>query len=409
MFLTTSDLEERFKANLANSRQINIATAWATEGAALDLLCEAAQIRGVKVKAIVGTFGNATHPDALERLREIGELRLAPDNGAIFHPKVYIFRGGVQPCAWIGSANFTRAGFALNDEAVFETTRVDDALTWLKRRWKECGALEPNAIDDYRRRRRRHRVSRPLVNLVGRVDAGTAKRLAWLQSADGWKAYVAALKKCDESWRDELLGWSVLDTRDSWAHTITKARTVARSDSWIGLPTNDVSKLLGLDDSEGKWGLLGSMAGAGTVKHVFKRSQEPKNALVLERLRQSVDSVIRADDGEVAHKAVNVLEDLCPRPGEGLAGFGLGVVTRLLALARPERLVSVNGGSRPGLDNLFGPPPTPLDVPEYYGRLLEELYQLPWYGDDTRRSRKENRLWSMRAALIDSFVYEPTN
>lgn len=409
MFLTTSDLEERFKANLANSRRINIATAWATEGVALDLLCEAARIRGVKVKAIVGTFGNATHPDALERLCEIGELRLAPDNGAMFHPKVYIFRGGVQPCTWIGSANFTRAGFALNDEAVFETRRVDDALTWFKGRWKECGAVEPNAIDDYRGRRRKEGVSRPLAHLVGRVDASMKKRIACLRGADGWKAYVSALEECDESWRDELLGWSVLGTRNSWVHTITKARTAARSDSWIGLPTKDVSKLLGLDDSEGKWGLLGSMAGAGTVKQVFMRSQEPKNAQVLERLRESVDSVIRVDDGEVAHKAVNVLEDLCPRPGEGLAGFGPGVVTRLLALARPERLVSVNGGSRPGLDNLFGPPPTPLDVPDYYGRLLEELYKLPWYGDDTSRSRKEHRLWSMRAALIDSFVYEPTN
>jgi len=409
MFLTTRELKERFEANLAASKQIYVATAWATEGPALDLLCEAAQTQGVKVKAIVGTFGNATHPDALERLREIGKLRLAAGKRAMFHPKVYIFGGGVEPCAWIGSANFTQAGFALNDEVVLETRSVDDALTWFKRRWKECGALKPNAIDDYRRRRRRQGVSAHLADLVGRVDASTTTRVACLRGADGWNGYVAALKKCDEHWRDELLGWSVLGTRHSYVHTITKAHAVALSKSWVGLPTKDIEKLLGLDHPEGTWGLLGSMTQAWAARQVFDRYREPENEVVLRRLRQSVDRVIRAADDEVADKAVDVLEDLCPKPGEGLAGFGLGVVTRLLALARPDRLISVNGGSRSGLHQLFGPPPKPLRDPEDYGRLLEELYKLPWYGDVTRRSAREGQLWSMRAALIDSFVYEPTS
>lgn len=406
MFLTTDDLKERFEANLAASKQINVATAWATKGPALDLLCEAARTQGVKVKAIVGTFGNATHPDALERLREIGKLRLADGKQAMFHPKVYIFRGGVQPCAWIGSANFTQAGFALNDEVVFETRRVDDALTWFKRCWKECGALEPNAIDDYRRQRRNQGVSAHLADLVGGVGASTTKRVACLRGADSWKAYVAALKECDEYWPD----WSVLGKRHSYVHTITEAHAVARSESWIGLPTKDRAMLLGLDDSEGTWSLLGSMAMAWTAKKVFKRYWEPKNELVLRRLRQSVDRVIRAADHEVADKAVSVLADLCPPESEGgLARFGPAVLTRLLALARPDRLISFNEGSRSGLYQLFGPPPKSLSIPEDYGRLLEELYKLPWYTDVTNRSAREGQLWSMRAALIDSFVYKPTN
>ncbi len=36
----------------------------------------------------------------------------------MFHPKVYIFTGNEGACAWIGSANFTGAGFARNEEAV---------------------------------------------------------------------------------------------------------------------------------------------------------------------------------------------------------------------------------------------------------------------------------------------------
>ena len=403
MFLTTSDLRKRFEANLVRSRQISVATAWATEEPVLDLLCEAALTRGVKVKAIVGTFGNATHPDALERLREIGKLRLVTDAQEMFHPKVYIFRCGAQSCAWIGSANFTRSGFARNEEVVFETRRVDDALAWFKRRWKKCGVLEPSAIDDYRKRRRKQGVSRNLVRLVGGADVGATKRLAFLQGADRWKAYIAALKECDESWRDEVLGWSVLGARDSYVATIEKACPVARKESWIGLPPNDISMLLGLDDSVGNWGLLGSMRGAGTVRNVFMKSQEPANERILRRLRGSVDRVIQADDAKVADEAVSVLQELGPLPG-----FGEGVVTRLLALARPERLVSVNEGSCNGLSKLFRLSESTLGVPENYGRLLEKLYRLPWYGDLPGPSRRERQLWNMRAALIDSFVYEPT-
>ena len=71
----------------------------------------------MKVRAIVGTYGNATHPRALDRLRTIGALRLADSDGAMFHPKVYIFHGSDESFAWIGSANFTGAGFARNEES----------------------------------------------------------------------------------------------------------------------------------------------------------------------------------------------------------------------------------------------------------------------------------------------------
>ena len=407
MFLTTGALTTQFAANLAQSTRVDIATAWATEGPALDLLLDAARTRGVKIRAIVGTFGNATHPDALESLREIGKLRLAAGDRAMFHPKVYIFHGATWACAWIGSANLTGPGFARNEEVVFETARVADAATWFAQRWRACSPLAPDAIEDYRTRCRRQGVSSRLAGLVGRVDAGIAKRLACLRGANSWKAYAAALEECNESWRDEGFGWSVLGARHSYVQTIADAGTVARSESWIGLPRTSTAMLLGLDDMDGTWGLLGSMGAAGTAKQVFMRSRAPDDQRVLRRLRQSVDRVIRAGDGEVASVAVSVLEDLCRRDGKGLAGFGPGVVTRLLALARPERLVSVNDGSRNGLGKLFDLAPTTLGAPRNYGRLLKRLYKLPWYGGRPGRSGRERRLWSMRAALIDSFVYEP--
>ena len=40
MFLTTKALKARFEANLARSSRVDVATAWATDGPALDLLCK---------------------------------------------------------------------------------------------------------------------------------------------------------------------------------------------------------------------------------------------------------------------------------------------------------------------------------------------------------------------------------
>lgn len=270
MILTTSRLKARFEANLDRSSRVDIATAWATEGPVLDLLCKVADVEDVKVRAIVGTYGNATHPEALERLRKIGTLRLAKDDGPMFHPKVYIFRAAAESCAWIGSANFTGSGFARNEEVVHETDDVAGALDWFERRWRACGRLAPDAIDKYRARRRSQGVWRGLTGLVGRANEGTKKRLALVRGADGWKGFVVALEACNESWLDEGYEWSVLGATHSYVHTIAEAASVARSDRWIGLPPKRAAMLLGLhDDRDGTWGLLGSLGAAGTAKQVF--------------------------------------------------------------------------------------------------------------------------------------------
>ena len=409
MFLTTKALNERFEANLARSIRVDIATAWATEGPALDLLCKAADDERVKVRAIVGIYGNATHPKALERLRDIGTLRLAEGDGSMFHPKVYIFHGPDESCAWIGSANFTGAGFARNEEVVHETGDVAGVADWFARRWNKCGRLRRGAIEGYRKRRRSQGVSRGLAELTaGRTEVGTKGRLALLRGANGWKEYVAALEACNESWLDEGYGWSVLAEMHSYLHTIAEAGAVARSERWTGLSPERAAMLLGLrDEPDGTWGLLGSLGAAGTAKQVFLRSDEARHRPVLRRLRRSVDRVIRAGDDEIVDAAVEVIQDLCRTDGKGVAGFGPGVVTRLLALARPDRLGSVNDGSRRGLSELFGLPRATLGRPRNYRRLLEAVYELPWYWDRPGRSRRERRLWSMRAALIDSFVYDP--
>lgn len=165
ILFTDEDILSRFKERLEGAVHVRIATAWATSGSALDALEEK---KGLKVRAIVGTHGNATEPRALERLKRLGKLRLAR-NAPLFHSKIYVFefRSG-KPVAWIGSANFTGPGFeGGNVETVYETDDVEPFLEWFEQRWGQFKPASQRAIDEYRRRYKKNPPGPEFRKVVG--------------------------------------------------------------------------------------------------------------------------------------------------------------------------------------------------------------------------------------------------
>ena len=404
MFLTTDKLRQMFEDKLQSARHVEIASAWVTLGPALDLLCEAYEKRRPRIRAMIGTFGNATDPDALDILKKIGDLCIVDGRKMLFHPKVYIFRNRRESCAWIGSANFTRAGFGRNEEVVYEVDNWQEPKKRFDKRWREHGGPSPDsAIAAYRNQRKRQGVSKAAAELAGQPEQGRASRAELLQGSGSWMEYIAALRQCDDLWRAEGSAWSVLATQYSYLHTITRGTPIARRDSWHGLTDQERTILLGLRDGvDGVWGLLGSLVGAGEVKGVFGRSQEAENKRILRRVRNAVGRVIHASDEDFPDVAVKALEQICAEKR-----FSYGVATRLLTLARPDKLVSVNKASRVGLATIFDLRPATLGNPRNYRKLLERIYSTPWYCGPPGRGGQERQIWSMRAALIDSFVYDP--
>ena len=144
MRLLTAKLAFEFARILKDKRiqRVDIATAWATEGPALDALEETARRRKVRVRALVGVAGDHTRPDALKRLCQLGEVRLADGGSGLFHVKLYLFRGRRTSVAWIGSANFTYPGFGKNEEVLLETTDTADATEWFENRWESIDAKQ---------------------------------------------------------------------------------------------------------------------------------------------------------------------------------------------------------------------------------------------------------------------------
>jgi hypothetical protein len=78
----------------------------------------------------------------------------------------------------------------------------------------------------------------------------------------------------------------------------------------------------------------------------------------------------------------------------------------LLALARPDSLVSVNGESAAGLAELSGIAPARVKKSAGYEELIEWTMGRPWWSAAAPETLIERDLWSYRAALIDAFVFE---
>jgi hypothetical protein len=123
----------------------------------------------------------------------------------------------------------------------------------------------------------------------------------------------------------------------------------------------------------------------------------------LRSLRAALDPVLAADTADraidAACTALTAMTDV--------DRIGSGVATRLLALARPDVCVSVNDGSRSGLADLTGLSRTTLGTPANYRKLLTWMFERPWCSVGQPSDPWEASIWSMRAALIDCFVYTP--
>lgn len=405
MIIRDNEIQVRFKDLLKAYTRVDIATAWATRGEHLRMLAEAAkrERRPVEVRAIVGTAGNATRPEALKELYEItnGGLRIISGGGRLFHPKLYLFdrhtNGRVGSHAWVGSANFTDAGFGghakANEEMIVEIGpgKTTDALAgWFRDRWNRCPTDTP-VLEMIRRYTEDWKQNPPSPDSRRLVSGAVSRRSDLLDDAHrplNLKGYRQALKECEEMLEREGRNWKILNPQgESYMRVISERQQLLLGEtSWSQLDSK--SQFRG---DSGSWGLLGRMLRANG-----------KAVLDHEAMIQPIlKSVERANDSEFPDIAVSAMRELM-----GIDYVGYGTATLLLTLARPDRLLSLNGASEKAYGNLSGLSPSTLREPQNYRKLLQWLYAQPWYADSPPTDGDLERIWRFRAALVDAFVYE---
>lgn len=407
--LSDGNLHRRFKALLETHTHVDIATAWATGGEHLRALANATsrERRDVKVRAIVGTTGRATHPEALEELNKItvGELRIVPEGDRLFHPKLYLFEqhrnGIVTRLAWIGSANFTHRGFGnhsnANEEILLEVgpgERADALAAWFEERWDRYSMHSP--VSEVIRQYREDWKRRPPDRHVQQIVLGPVSHRKDLLDDDRrpltLEGYRQALVECEEILKHK--GWGILSTqRRSYMTAISQRGDLLLGDThWSDLDPTPKRQLKGGEHNSDLnwWGLMGRIRG----------KTWPTMCGLETEIRSLLETVEEADDEDFPDKAVDVMRELID-----ISYVKTATATLLLTLVRPDRLLSLNDRSREGLEALSRNP-VKLGEPESYRDLLLWLYDQPWYADSPAADEDSARIWRLRAALVDAFVYD---
>jgi PLD-like domain len=399
LLLTRDELLGQLRDHLKASERVDLAVAWTTPCDALKRLCKFAKARSGAVRAIIGTWGNATHPNALRDLQECAQLRLM--TGILFHPKFYLFHQNERRIGWIGSANLTCRGFEQNEELVFEfLDEGGQASGWFNHKWGELdGQDTKNLLRDYNQ----HWTPPPPPPRTSRLhDLPTADAFYEIaRTITNWPSFVDAIDQADFYWKACTENWgyerpvSVTGEYDSWLCTIILGQNT--------LSTEDRHLLMGIGTG---YGLLGVMGAAGRAQNVFNEAK-PQNLAIRQSIRQALQPVIDASDASFAKTACNFIAHVKEIPG-----FAGGIATRFLALARPDRAISVNNGSRTCLAELTGLPPNALSNPPHgraksYMDLLRWFEQQEWYSHPTPQNSRERLLAKTRAALIDALVWNP--
>jgi hypothetical protein len=161
-----------------------------------------------------------------------------------------------------------------------------------------------------------------------------------------WVSFVVAIAQADRYWGKRLqqldLNEPVIGDEYGWLTTITLGHPVVRRTDWSDLTQEDRHLILGRPP----YGWLGSMGGAGIANNVF-REPTPQNLRIRRDIRAALEPVLQAGPAQFADAACDFIAAV-----DAIPHFSGGIATRLLALARPDRAISVNNASRRRLAQL---------------------------------------------------------
>lgn len=324
------------------------------------------------------------------------------------HRKLYLFGrrsdGIVTRQRWIRSSNSTEAGFGGHSKPIEEVMlqvgagERADALADQFQDWYDhyaTGRSVSEVIREYTEDRMRNTPH----SHIRKIASGVVPRRDLLDKAHRprtFAGYQQALKECEQVLRNN--GWEIFNPRGpSYVRVISRRRKLLLGHrSWSQLGRSSRRQLMGLYRANlDWWGLMGRVRGSH-VQVVLDHET---------KIRASLQTVVKAHNTEFPEIAVDAMRELTTE----IKYVGHGTATLFLTLARPDRLLSLNGASEKGFGALLRKSPSTLRAPENYRELLRWLYEQPWYADGPPANEDLEPIWRVRAALVDAFVWEPAS
>lgn len=314
--------------------------AWASNGFPLfDKLIEHSDR---VAQLVVGIHFYQTSPGFIEAFLHHPAARFVLQTSGTFHPKIYLFENDAADWACvIGSANFTKAAFSGNCEAVvyFNSSEPNAAAlyryirTTVDDHWALGKQME---LDELARYQSLWKLHRKRLNLLSDKYGSSSKGKSLVSvSLFGlnWPEFAAKVKaeELHHSFEDRL---AVLKAARSLFEEYT---------SFSEVPPSEQRDVAGFVPRDGlPWAYFGSMAGAIRFKKAVG-ANDPA-------LCRAIDSIPM--EGAITYDCYNQFvksfQEAFPHGGDGVA-----VATRLLAMKRPDTFVCLDKRNRSRLCGAF--------------------------------------------------------
>ena len=388
-FYSGQELRNHLRDLVIGSTKIDIASAWVSASATLQLLNSDGT--RAKVRIVVGVGGYNTDPVVLKKLDSRSNIELKIHGTAtstpLFHPKLYSFQQAHFVRMIIGSMNLTKAGATQNIESMLSITCKKEQIDQeFERFWNSPDVVPFASFDlrDYDVKRRTVLAAVKAANATDVLDADVAEsaesRVEINALKEDWSAFLKGLKNSQngiDDYRTVLGVRQQLIGRD-WSRDFTKTELAIM----FGLPP---------------YCAFGHLSALNRNQSKF---QGPENLIK----RQQIGNGLKAA-AKLTHFNAPIVEGIVRQLLE-VPFCKAALTTRLLVLARPDFFVVVNVKSFEGLQDLYGLKGTNLDFSaSNYIKLLQQIHSTGWYRSPEPQDAFEREVWQARASLVDALVY----
>lgn len=372
-----------------------------------------------KTRLVTGITDGMTHPVTLHRALTAFQARglwiVHPDEGPMFHAKLYAFRGthkGKRDVVYVGSANLSRAAVHRNAEVLVRTELQAGGWDAELKAWTEPQGLFPaneawlNRYEPWATAAQAARKGSaqamppapalPKAPLSSGIEGGTdVVQSAFYQSwADHYAWYTQQIAK-----RTDAL------TPDHWLRV---RRAVLAMPGWpdpTAMDEEDWKRACGLagghhptygvDDTTVNWPLFGSVMAISATAQGALLGNKPLIRDALAAIPAEGD-ITRTDWQRFRFAWRD-------------AGFGAeskAAASRLLALLRPDRFLPLTEASAEAIGRIVNHRPSTLSD---YKDVCDKLWDTPWARHDVPPEDDDERtFWAARVALLDVLFYDPT-
>jgi HKD family nuclease len=397
--VTGKEIQKELIRLIESSEAFDWSVAWASHASECHkyLVKYRSKIR----KIVIGTHFYQTHPQFLKEFCDSENVRIIQQPSGVFHPKAYYFefKDGSWECI-VGSANFTKSAFDVNEEIaiLIKSSDLDAAVeiekltSKINSLWDFASVISEEFVRKYEALWKIK--SRYLKKLAG--DFGTAKH----SKKDKFKDTFLESDISTFEW-DDYFARVVADDEHNLEGRIIVLESIKEYFSKYGqfqaMPQLLRKRIAGLVSDEGiEWKWFGSMIGSGRFKNRVNENDE--------FLSLALDCIPLT--GAVHQENYKDFISLYMKAFGGEGNY-LGTATRLLAMKRPDYFICLDSANKDNFCKDFSIPKTQTNLDNYWDEVVERIKECVWWNSLPPDDPVQKSVWSARAAFLDALYYVP--